>query len=156
MPWPTWCPWGSYMIIGAELHRFPIPCDPETHILKTERVRSLQREVQKVVVWIQCGFLPQVPECILHSRYTLLLELPFLFASCTIFFRQYYFPCNCQANTASEVCVFSSWGPNFASKINVLSVPLPARFVRGPVESSHSRSALFAFWNIAFRNLGKH
>ena len=45
--------------------------------------QSLQREVQKVVVWIQCGFLPRFPECILHSRYTLLLE--FTFPLCSVY-----------------------------------------------------------------------
>ena len=123
MWWGMWCPRSSHMNSGAKLHKMVIDVGM---ILAQLRCPKWSKNI---ALYFAFGFY-------LSS----LFRVPSFSGSTT-----------CHAVVKQllyQEYVLSSRGPNFALKINVLSVPLPARFVRGPVDPTHSRPARARAQNI--------
>ena len=123
MCWVMWWPRSSHMTSGAKLHKMVIDVGMILAQLRCPKWST------NIVWYFASG-----------SYLSSLFRVPSVSGSTTfhavvkqLLYQKY---------------VLSSRGPNFALKINVLSVPLPARFVRVPVEWSHFRLAVFASPNI--------
>ena len=123
MFWITWCPRSSHMTSGAKLHKMVIDVGM---ILAQLRCPKWSKNI---ALYVASGFylssLFRVPSFSGSTTFHAVVK--------QLLYQKY---------------VLSSRSPNFALKINVLSVPLPARFVRGPVDPTHSRLAVLASQNI--------